>query len=431
VRRLTILLATLAALMLVPAAQALATGSTLSVTLAGTGEGEVTSAGGMAPEFEGVFEGEPPIECFGAPPGEGVCEDEMNSEFELDGIALHAIAEPGSELADWGSEDLGFSSFGYGCEPSEGCVVAQTESDPPKAFEITVTFCLEGEIYKEGECQEPPAEFPLTARINKGSGTLVSNPAGIECTGEAITECEAEFEEGSEVTLTASPAAGYRFYTWNCASGTGTVNGRQCTVTMDEAKEVRANFIKVWDLTVSKAAGSELGIVKALPPGNVCVFRCQSSTYNYADEAEVTLKTAEPSKVLHFTEFTGGTGSAAACDGETECTITIEEDSSIEALFDRNAEATLSVEKTGGGTATITTNPSSGIKCLNTCSQASGDFYSEPTPEEVTVNWNLSNGTSSIEWTSGAGTCTGSSEAAEGSCEVTMDEAHELVAKLE
>jgi hypothetical protein len=426
VRRITILLAALGALLLVPASQALGAG-TLTINAVGIegGLGEVSSVGGL--EGSGFYEGEPPIGCK-APESTGTCETELvEVEFEpgLEAIAAHIEAGPGSTFAGWEVNEGVGSPCSSKTEATECALVAES---PGANVEATAYFvCTEPEACVE----EEPLTQPLTLRINKGSGTLISNPAGIECIGEAVTECEAEFEEGEEVTLTASPAAGYRFYTWNCASGSGTVNGRQCTVTMDEAKEVRANFIKVWDLTVSKAAGSELGIVKALPPGNVCVFRCQSSTYNYADEAEVTLKTAEPSKVLHFTEFTGGTGSAAACDGETECTITIEEDSSIEALFDRNAEATLSVEKTGGGTATITTNPSSGIKCLNTCSQASGAFYSEPTPEEVTVNWNLSNGTSSIEWTSGAGTCTGSSEADEGSCEVTMDEAHELVAKLE
>ena len=43
----------------------------------------------------------------------------------------------------------------------------------------------------------------------------------------------------------------------------------------------------------------------------------------------------------------------------------------------------------------------------------------------------VADGTHSIEWTTGAGTCTGKSEAAKGNCKVTMSEAHSVVAKLE
>lgn len=63
--RLTILLATVAAFLLVPAAQAFA--ETVTVTVGGTGSGEVNSAEGLhafAPEsFPAVYTGEPPIEC--------------------------------------------------------------------------------------------------------------------------------------------------------------------------------------------------------------------------------------------------------------------------------------------------------------------------------------------------------------------------------
>ena len=230
------------------------------------------------------------------------------------------------------------------------------------------------------------------------------------------------------MTLTASPAAGYRFYNWPACPGTA--NGRQCTVTMSAAKEVKVNFKKSWQLTASKAGGSEPGIIKVLPTGVTCPYKCQSSSYEFLDGQEVTVDRYEPNGQLHFTEFTGGTGSATACNGATTpCSFTLEADSSIEALFEANAQATLSLTKEGGGQAKITSSPA-GIYCFNTCGQASSEFYSEPSAEEVTLSWTLGAGTSSLEWSTGAGTCTGV-KTANGSCKVTMSAAKELVATLE
>ena len=294
--------------------------------------------------------------------------------------------------------------------------------------ETSCTFTLEADSAVNAAYGAGTPKQPLTARINQGSGTLVSNPAGIECSGAAITECSEEFEEGAEVTLTASPAAGYRLNTWNCASGAGTVNGRQCTVTMSEAREVRANFVPVYDLTVSKTEGSLPGLVAMNPPGDSCLYNCQTITQAYKTGAEVTLS-ANSYGHKHLVEFTGGTGAATACDATTECTVTIgTEDSSVEAVFGFDAKSTLSLEKAGGGTASI--RAPSGFKCRSICLTASATYWQSP-PEEVTVYWELEPGTSSLEWTSGAGTCTGTKTAVSGSCKVTMDEAHELVATLE
>ena len=410
-RRLTILLAALAALMLVPAASAFgAEENTLKVTLAGSGEGTVTSGEG-SPSIKCRWNGTEVVEYETGVPS--VCEQTMIEFFGKDIVQLVVEeVEEGSEFTGW--EVTEGTAFG-GCTGVE--IECKVETPPGSNAKVTATF----------ESTGGPTQ-PLTTKINQGEGTVISNPAGIECTGAAPTVCEEEFPEGEEVTLTASPAAGYRFYNW--PSCPGTANGRQCTVTMSAAKEVKVNFKKSWQLTASKATGSQPGIVKVLPTGVTCPYKCQSSSYEFLDGQEVTVDRYEPNGQLHFTEFTGGTGSAAACNGATTpCSFTLEADSSIEALFEANAQATLSLQKEGGGQAKITSSPA-GIYCFNTCSQASSEFYSEPSAEEVTLSWTLGNGTSSLEWSTGAGTCTGSSSS-NGSCKVTMSEAHELVATLE
>ncbi len=73
------------------------------------------------------------------------------------------------------------------------------------------------------------------AKSGTGSGTVTSSPSGISCGGT----CSAIYNNGSTVTLTASPASGSTFAGWEGAgcSGTGT-----CTVTMNAAEAVTAVF---------------------------------------------------------------------------------------------------------------------------------------------------------------------------------------------
>ena len=196
---------------------------------------------------------------------------------------------------------------------------------------------------------------------------------------------------------------------------------------MSEAKEVGVKFKKTFNLSVAKT-GSGLGVIDNTSNGVTCTNRCTTTTIPFPQGATTTLYTVVPNKEFYFKEFTGGTGSATVCDGTTECTLTVGEDSSVEAKFDRRPEATLTITKEGGGQAKI----SGPIFCNESCSTSSGSFFSgQPTAKEVPVYWDLYEGTSSIEWTTGAGTCTGKHENDTGSCKVTMSEAHELVAKLE
>ena len=84
------------------------------------------------------------------------------------------------------------------------------------------------------------AEFTLqsftisVAKTGTGIGTIVSAPPGIDC---GVT-CSANYEYGTLVALTATPAAGYGFGGWSGAcTGTG-----PCSVTVDAATNVAAAF---------------------------------------------------------------------------------------------------------------------------------------------------------------------------------------------
>ncbi len=423
-KRITILLAALAALMLVPAAQAFAN-PTGTVNIEGTGSGEVNNLSGRT--------GIPPMECSYESPGPatGVCENELRFSEEEGAHyeeVLEAHAAPGSEFVEWIVEENDAEGTSY-CElnggkgfvlpGSEGsCRLHATEESA--STKVTAVF------------NATASTEPLTLKINEGEGTVVSNPAGLECTGSSGTECTEEFPEGEEVTLTASPAAGYRFQQWQtCPSGN--FGNRQCTVTMSEAKEVGVKFKRVYDLTIVKA-GSGLGSVYNNKNGLTCTLRCQTVTIPFPEGVSFTLSGQAPNAEFYFKEFTGGTGSASACSG-IECTMTLSEASTVEAVFEDRPTANLSIDKEGGGTAKIWGL----LWCSENCTSTSGDFFSgQPSAKEVVVRWELAPGTNSIAWSgaSGTDTCTGTftrTEANEGkgSCKVTTDAAKELTATLE
>jgi hypothetical protein len=100
--------------------------------------------------------------------------------------------------------------------------------------------------------------FALSASVS-GSGTVTSSPSGINCGAT----CSASFGVGTQVSLTATPATGWRFAGWGGAcSGTGA-----CTVTMNANTSVSATFSPItFSLAVSKI-GSSNGTVTSSPSG--------------------------------------------------------------------------------------------------------------------------------------------------------------------
>ena len=85
--------------------------------------------------------------------------------------------------------------------------------------------------------------FPLNISKN-GTGTVSSAFAGINC-GAA---CTGSYTPGTQIILTATPAANLISWGGDCASsGTATT----CTVTMDAAKNINANFATTMTVTTT------------------------------------------------------------------------------------------------------------------------------------------------------------------------------------
>jgi hypothetical protein len=173
-----------------------------------------------------------------------------------------------------------------------------------------------------------------------GTGTVTSAPAGISCK----PTCSANFASGTQITLTATPAAGSTFTGWTDATceGTGT-----CTFTITAAKTVTANFgggTTNFALTVTEA-GSGTGTVMSTPAGINCKPTCSA---NFPGGTSVTL-TAAPATGSTFT------GWSAPCEGTGACTVTVSAATTVTATF--NGPTGVIVTVPSGGSTTATTTP--------------------------------------------------------------------------
>ena len=97
---------------------------------------------------------------------------------------------------------------------------------------------------------EPPAPTQYTLTVSAGEGGTVSTEGG-------------NYDEGTEVTITATPAEGYEFVGWEGSDG----DSISLTITLNGNKTVQANF------SLISSSDHLLEILDALPfPGLIPFF---------------------------------------------------------------------------------------------------------------------------------------------------------------
>jgi hypothetical protein len=113
----------------------------------------------------------------------------------------------------------------------------------------------------------------VDASGGSGSGTVTSSPAGIDCG----STCSKVFPSGSQVTLTATPAAGSVFEGF---AGGGCYATARCTVTLDGDKTVTATFDKKQapPTCTLKPAGSEVALTGRNAGKLTLVVGCRRAT---------------------------------------------------------------------------------------------------------------------------------------------------------
>ena len=185
---------------------------------------------------------------------------------------------------------------------------------------ITYTYDEAGNILTVTSTGTSPEQYTLTvSKSGTGSGTVTSNPGGINCGND----CTGAYNLGTGVTLTATAASGSTFGGWSGAcSGTG-----GCSVTMSSDKTVTATFTQQqqqqYTLTVTKS-GTGSGTVTSSPAGINCGDDC-SETYSKVQKVKLTAKADATSA---FTGWSGG-----GCSGTGGCTVTVDAAITVTAEF--------------------------------------------------------------------------------------------------
>jgi len=167
------------------------------------------------------------------------------------------------------------------------------------------------------------ASYSLTVRKSgNGSGTVVSNRAGINCG----PNCVASYAKGALATLAAQPATLSTFGGWR---GCDTVIGTTCSVSMTAAKSVTATFnLRQFTLTINKRGSGSGTVTSTSIPGNTAQIRCGAAcSTSYLSGAVVTL-TAAPA----FGSFFLGWAGCETTSG-SKCTVRMEAEESVAAIF--------------------------------------------------------------------------------------------------
>ncbi|MFM8943692.1 MAG: InlB B-repeat-containing protein, partial [Actinomycetota bacterium] len=192
------------------------------------------------------------------------------------------------------------------------------------------------------------AAFTLTRHVltvvadGTGSGTISSDVGGISCG----STCDATYDYGTTVTLTAIADAGDAFTGWSGGGCTGTGT---CAVTVTAATTVTATFRPTNLLTVTFETGNGGGSVASSPDGIDCTDTCAAP---FPDTTTVTL-TATPD-----------TGSEVAwdgvCLGETglTCEVPMSEARDVSVTFTL-VKVELAIDVVGLGSVDVTAGTSS------------------------------------------------------------------------
>jgi YVTN family beta-propeller protein len=164
-----------------------------------------------------------------------------------------------------------------------------------------------------------------------GSGQVISSPAGINCSATS-NQCATMFPDGTQVTLTASAAAGSTFAGWSGGgcSGTGT-----CVATLLANTMVTATFNVIPSFMLSVVPSSSgSGTVTSTPSGINCGATCNAS---FQTGTQVVLGAAAASGST-FAGWSGG-----GCAGTQTCTVTLSANTTVNASFVANSAANLTL----------------------------------------------------------------------------------------
>jgi hypothetical protein len=167
-----------------------------------------------------------------------------------------------------------------------------------------------------------------------GDGTVTSSPSGINCTVTngvaAATGCRKAFNQGVNVTLTATPKTGHAFRGWyRACTGTGT-----CRVEMSVNRVVEAKFLEgPFRIRISGGVGTGSGRIKS-QAGLTPAINCLITNGTPAASGCSATYPAYTQLVLSATPATGHSFTwGPPCSGTGTCQFTVLQARIVTAVF--------------------------------------------------------------------------------------------------
>ncbi|MFC2157746.1 SBBP repeat-containing protein [Acidobacteriota bacterium] len=191
--------------------------------------------------------------------------------------------------------------------PQPGFVFDHWSGDVPAGSENTTPLPL---IMDQDRIVTAHFKRRYTLQTSEGAGGTVTPAPGIYT-----------YDNGTQVALDAVPKAGYRFSGWTGDVPAGLANTNPMTVTMNQDRNIKANFVLQRTLIITAGANGSTDPA----PG----------THTYDDGAVVTI-TAVPD--IHY-ESSGWTGDVTS--SSLTITVTMNSNRSVNVGFRRNIYACL------------------------------------------------------------------------------------------
>jgi DNA-binding beta-propeller fold protein YncE len=269
--------------------------------------------------------------------------------FEAHHEAVEEYEASGAFVATYGSFES-LVTFNYGVAVDNGSESPNAGSaylaydDPKGVYDLSAFGPL---------AYEPPPPKHQLSLEKTGGGKVTSAPAGIDCG----STCTAEYDEGTEVVLAATPAEGSTFVGW---SGCEAQFEGKCEVSMQEAAKVKAEFtggsVKTLKVLLE---GSGEGTVTSEPAGIECEPTCEAEL----PANETLTLTASPDPGSEVEAWEG----CAEVPSPNVCKVTMDEDREVKLTLGPE-HPLLSVIKEGSGEGEVTSTPT-GIDCGEDCTE--------------------------------------------------------------
>jgi List-Bact-rpt repeat protein/PASTA domain-containing protein len=308
-------------------------------------------------------------------------------------IDLSALSEHGDYCAKLVATDANGVSEGGVVTWTQGMPTAETFD----GFATGVsTARVEGDVNPAGKPTTYELQYDLSSSTWCQSGGTSGSPAHTTATGSLAAD--GTFHDATTNLTGLATNASYcgQFVATNAD---GTSDGGQVYWAQPTTFTLTVTF--------SSTFGYGTGTVTSSPAGIDCGAGGSTCSYAFPAGSDVTL-TATPTAGSTFQRFIGG-----PCNGPGTCTITMDTDRTVSAVFAGPSSYTLTVSRAGSGSGTVTSSPA-GISCGSTCSHAFA------VRSNVALTATPASGSTFTGW---SGACTGT-----GTCSVGINAARTVTA---